>query len=87
MAAIRTVEQLSTDPEFSGFYGIEEAHRQDMFGVRDLAFEEGMEKGIEEGSKQANIETAKSLLESGIDIKIISKATGLSIEEVNSLHE
>ena len=39
------------------------------------------EKEIQEGIKQ----TAKNLLNEGIDINIISKATGLSISEINKL--
>ncbi len=38
-------------------------------------------QGIEEGK----IETAKNLLGLGVDIDIISKSTGLSIEEIEKL--
>ena len=47
--------------------------------------EEGRKEGLEEGSTTKAIEIAKSMLEENIDINIISKCTGLSIDEVNSL--
>ena len=30
MACIRRVEELSTDPDFVGYYDLEEAHKQDL---------------------------------------------------------
>ena len=47
--------------------------------------EQGMEKGIEQGKKEQQISIARSLKNAGIDIKIISENTGLSIEEVKKL--
>jgi predicted transposase/invertase (TIGR01784 family) len=43
------------------------------------------EEGIAEGKAEANKETAKKLLELGIDVEIISKSTGLSLEEISKL--
>jgi predicted transposase/invertase (TIGR01784 family) len=47
---------------------------------------EGLKEGLEEGKKQgelkAKIEIAKKLLKKGIDIEIISEATGLSKKEL-----
>ena len=47
--------------------------------------EEGIEEGIERGKKEQQIYIARNLKKSGIDIKIISDNTGLSIEEVEKL--
>lgn len=44
-------------------------------------------KGFEKGSKEQNIQNAKNFLELGVDIEIISKGTGLSIEEVKELRK
>ncbi|HIU39736.1 MAG TPA: Rpn family recombination-promoting nuclease/putative transposase [Candidatus Aphodocola excrementigallinarum] len=50
---------------------------------------EGIKKGIEEGIKKGTLkkqkEIAKNLLKEGIDIKIISSSTGLSIDEIKKL--
>ena len=47
--------------------------------------EEGRIEGIEEGSKQKAYEIAKKLLYLNIALEDISKATGLSIEEIEEL--
>ena len=36
MACIRRVEELSTDPDFVGYYDLEEAHKQDYQIVMKL---------------------------------------------------
>ena len=46
---------------------------------------EGKEEGLKEGINQTKIETAKNLLAENIDINIISKATGLLVEEIEKL--
>ena len=48
MAAFRKVEDLSTDPEFIGYYDYEQAHQDDL----EMAEYNGLKKGIEQGMKQ-----------------------------------
>ena len=45
----------------------------------------GVEEGIEKGKKEQQISIARNLKKAGIDIKIISENTGLSIEEIENL--
>ena len=60
---------------------------------REIAFAEGLskgisqeiERGIEQGAYQNKLETAKNLTEMGFAIEAISKATGLSLEEIAHL--
>ena len=47
--------------------------------------ERGIEKGMQEGRREEQITIARSLKNAGIDIKIISENTGLSVEEVLKL--
>ena len=42
-------------------------------------------QAYDNGKLESKIEIAKSLLENNIDINVISKSTGLSIEEINNL--
>lgn len=77
MAAIRKVEDLSSDPDFIGYYDIEEAHKWDLEDMKQTGFDEG----IIEGKK----ETAKKMLEEKIDINTIIKVTGLTKEELDKL--
>jgi len=78
---VRKVEELSTDPNFVGYYDIEEARRQDI----EDATETGLRIGREVGSKERNIEIAKSMLADKVSIEIISKYTNLSIADIKSL--
>ena len=52
---------------------------------RIAGIEEGRREGIEEGRREEQIAIARSFKNAGIDIKIISENTGLSIEEVSKL--
>ena len=47
--------------------------------------EEGLKEGREEGLKEKSIEIAKNMLKDNVDINIISKYSGLSVEEINKL--
>ena len=46
---------------------------------------QGIEKGIIQGSKAATIDLTKNAINIGLDAKTISKLTGLSIKEIESL--
>jgi len=48
-------------------------------------FSEGLEKGIEKGIQKGKLETAKAMLQKGIDKSTIAEITGLNIEEVSKL--
>jgi hypothetical protein len=47
----------------------------------------GERRGLEMGEEKARIETARELVRYGVDIDIISKATGLSRDEIEKLVE
>ena len=47
--------------------------------------EEGIKEGIEKGIEKQNYTIAKSMKKDGADINLISKYTGLSIEEIEKL--
>jgi len=44
-------------------------------------------EGKEEGKKEANLETARKLIERGVDMDIIVEATGFSRQEIEKLVE
>ena len=89
MACIRKVEELSTDPEFVGYYDIEEAHKQELADSYNTGYDKGMDigidKGINQGKKEEKIEIAKMMLQDTSDYNLISKYTDLSIEEIKEL--
>jgi predicted transposase/invertase (TIGR01784 family) len=45
----------------------------------------GMEKGREEGREEGKLEVARNLLAEGISPDIISRTSGISLEEVQNL--
>ncbi|MGE6228366.1 hypothetical protein [Paenibacillus chitinolyticus] len=45
----------------------------------------GMAKGIAEGEQKKAIEIAKNMLDLGLEVSVIAKASGLSAAEVESL--
>jgi predicted transposase/invertase (TIGR01784 family) len=85
MAAIRKVEDLSTDPNFIGYYDIEEARRQDLEDMKNTGIRIGMEKGIEQGIEQRNIDIAKKMINENEPIEKIMNYTSLSKEELENL--
>jgi flagellar biosynthesis/type III secretory pathway protein FliH len=52
---------------------------------REEGKKEGREEGKKEGREEGKKSIAKSFKESGVSIDIISKSTGLTIEEINNL--
>ena len=56
--------------------------REDGF---DEGIEEGIKKGIKEGEKNKAISMAKSMKKENIDIELIKKITGLTIDEIEKL--
>ena len=59
--------------------GIEQGVKQGL--------EQGVKQGLEQGAKQEKIEIAKNLIQNGLDNELISKSTGLSVEEVEKLRQ
>ena len=85
MACIRKVEELSTDPEFVGYYDIEEAHKQELADIYNTGYDKGMDIGMDRGISQRNIEIAKMMLQDTNNYNLISKYTGLSIDKIREI--
>ena len=81
MACIRKVENSRTDPEFVGYYDIEEAHKQELAD----SYNTGYDKGMDIGKQEEKIEIAKIMLQKNMSIKDIADITCLSIEEIKEL--
>lgn len=46
---------------------------------------QGKAEGRAEGKAEANLETARKLKAIGVDLEIIAKGTGLTVEEISKL--
>ncbi len=53
--------------------------------VMEYAIEEGLEKGIEKGEHKKAVEIARNAKNMGMEASVISKLTGLSVSEIDSL--
>jgi predicted transposase YdaD len=62
--------------------GLEQGKKQGLKQGLEQGIKQGLEEGKKQGELKTKIETAKKLLKKGIDIEIISEATGLSKKEL-----
>ncbi len=79
------VEKINEDPEFYEYISAEEDNRKIENSIRTQYRNEGREEGRIEGIKENTIKVAKKFKENGVSLEIISKSTGLSIEEIEKL--
>jgi len=66
---------------------LKEGHQEGFKIGRKEGLEQGLEQGFEQGIEQKQNEIAKNMLKENIDIKFISKVTGLSIEQIKNLNK
>lgn len=86
---VKKVQELSNDDEM--VYMFDQENMQEM--IRNTELEEatekgikhGLEKGREQGAREKSVENAKNALKLGVSADIISKITGLSIAEIETL--
>ena len=62
-----------------------EAEEKGMQRGLQKGLEKGLEQGLEQGSRIKELEIAKNMKDMGLDVEVISKATSLSVEEINKL--
>ena len=82
---IEELRRLRMNNEFIDEYDYENVQRKLMNSNRNEGYKEGFEVGITQGISQRNIEIAKNLLNQGVELNVISKATSLTIQELNDL--
>lgn len=79
MAAFRTVEELSTDPDYIGYYDYDKAIKQEL----ELSFKEGFENGL----KEVQNEIIQKMISNGMTIDSISQMLEMPKEEIKKLIE
>lgn len=83
------LERLNREKYFGALYNVEEEQKRLEASAEMSGYKRGMKEGhnigAQEGSQSAKKEIAKSLLENGTDIEIVSKCTGLSVEKLEKL--
>ena len=87
----KEVDKYSKDDEVIALYSAytkEELERNTFLDdAKKEGLKEGLIQGTEIGKKERNIEIAKNLLKSGIDISIIISSTGLTVEQIKELKD
>lgn len=91
--AKKVLEKISQDEHERYLAELRQKYIMDQKAIEDAGFDkglkagiqQGMQQGIQQGIQQEKIAIAKNMKNQNIDIKEISKATGLSIEEINKL--
>lgn len=79
------LEQISADEKLKQEYYAREKAKLDATSRMKYAEIKGMEKGMEKGRHERNIEIAKNLLRGGMEIDLVSKFTELSTEEIEKI--
>jgi len=57
----------------------------DIAVQREESLRIGIQQGFSDGAYQTKLETAKNLIDIGLSVENIAKATGLSCEEIEKL--
>ena len=81
----KKLDELSEDKYLSLLYDREEKREYEYKCMMEDAKEEAKEEGMSQGENKKSIEIAKNLLSMNMHIEDISKATGLSIDEIKNL--
>ena len=74
---VKKIEDMSKDPNMVRYINDENLKR--------IAYEMDMEESNKKGHEQAKIEIVKKLVLQNVDINTISKATGLSLKEIEEI--
>ena len=72
------LEKLAEEDKFRTDYNVELVRRKEINSARL----DGYDEGYDAGAKAEKISIAKNFLKDGILIEVVSKNTGLSIEEL-----
>ena len=82
---VNRAKELPSDDEMVTMFDQENMHEMIRNTELEEAQERGIERGIKRGFKEKALEIAQNMLKGKMDIKDISKFTGLSIEEIEKL--
>ena len=83
---IKELERLAMDEKFLFEYDEEIVRKKTENSIRVESYQNGLEDGFNQGIEQKKMEIAKNLLSLKISVEDISKATGLTKEEIGRLY-
>ena len=89
------IKRVNSNPEFREYMSAEEdnrkientrLHEAEERGYAE-GIEEGLSQGLEQGLSKGRIESARNMLNDGLDISVIAKYVGLEKETIEKLKE
>ncbi|WP_439257296.1 hypothetical protein [Lonepinella sp. BR2271] len=66
-------------------YDVSLKRKWDEYAVKQYWKKEGLQEGIQEGKLENMKSVTRNMLSLGLDVELISKAVGLSVEEIKKL--
>ena len=78
-------EKFTSDKQLRWLAIDREKAVRDKIYHENMARRKGREEGLQEGRQEGRQETVRKMLTEGLDIKMISRISGLSISEINEL--
>ena len=84
-AAKKVLQDISNDEKERELAELREKYIMDQKAIASKGYDKGLEAGIQQGIEQERYNNAKKMLEEKIDIAIIIKITGLSVEEIEKI--
>ena len=81
------IKKVNSNPEFREYMSAEEDNRKIENTRLHEAEERGYAEGIEEGLSKGRIESARNMINYGLDSDTIVKYTGLDKEVIESLRK
>ena len=79
-------EEISRDPDNWAAYISRDKELRDLYNLQKQA-ETAFDRGKLEGELKGKLETAKAMLEDGLDVVRVSRLTGIPVEELERLQE
>ena len=83
--AKKILDEISSDERENYLAELRQKYIMDQKAVADAGYDKGVEQGIKQGEKNKQLEIAKKLKEMNMLLSDIEKATGLTVEEIESL--
>ena len=83
--AIDELEQVSGNERLRRIAELKEKYIRDEQASIEYAQDEGYRHGKEDGKAEGKTEIAKNMIKENVNIELISKVTGMSIEEIKNL--
>jgi len=85
LQAYNTLEQFNwTEAEYDAYIRARLVAEADILTL-EKSYEDGEKKGLEKGRAEGIEIVAKNMLSQGLDIKVIAKSTGITIEQISDL--